>query len=64
MRLENKVALITGGGSGIGRAVAKVLFRKAPTVVIIDLVEAAAKAVCEELEALEVRLPGLQGMLL
>lgn len=36
MRLENKIALITGGGSGIGRAVAQLFASEGATPVVVD----------------------------
>ena len=40
MRLENKVALITGAGSGIGRATAELFGREGANVVVSDVNEA------------------------
>ena len=48
MRLEGKVCIITGGGSGIGRATALVFAREGATLVIADKRKAAADAVAAE----------------
>ncbi|MBK8800042.1 MAG: SDR family oxidoreductase [Anaerolineales bacterium] len=50
-----KVALITGGGSGIGRGFALQLARCGATVAVTDLDGAAAEAVAGEVEALGAR---------
>jgi 3-hydroxybutyrate dehydrogenase len=49
MRLENKVALITGAASGIGRDIAEVFVREGAQVVIADLNQAGADAAAAEL---------------
>lgn len=48
-RLENKIALVTGGASGIGAATARELARAGAHVLIADLNLAAAQSLASEL---------------
>ncbi|WP_449064730.1 SDR family oxidoreductase [Planomonospora algeriensis] len=48
-RLGGKVALVTGGGNGIGAAVARRLAAKGARVVLADVDDAAGKEVAEEI---------------
>src|SRR5215213_363837 len=49
MRLANKVALITGGGSGIGKASCLLFAREGAKVVVVDLKQDAADATVQEI---------------
>jgi NAD(P)-dependent dehydrogenase (short-subunit alcohol dehydrogenase family) len=49
--LENKVAFITGGGAGIGRACAVGFAAEGARVVVVDINLANAKAVAEEVRS-------------
>lgn len=49
MRLENKIALITGAGAGIGRAIAEKLASEGATVVITDVNGEAAATAADEI---------------
>jgi NAD(P)-dependent dehydrogenase (short-subunit alcohol dehydrogenase family) len=47
----DKVALVTGAGSGIGRATAKLLGSEGAVVLVADIDEKASEAVAEEIRA-------------
>lgn len=49
--LANRVALVTGGGQGIGRAVALRFAGEGAKVVVIDIVAESARAVADEIKA-------------
>jgi 3-oxoacyl-[acyl-carrier protein] reductase len=49
MDFQGKVALVTGGGSGIGRATCEIFAERGGAVVVVDLKEAAAKATAESI---------------
>ena len=48
---ENRIAVVTGGGSGIGRAVAQRLAAAGADVTIANRSEASGRAVAEEIGA-------------
>lgn len=51
MLLEGKIALITAGGSGIGRAATEVMAREGAHVIVVDVDEANAKDTVAGIEA-------------
>ena len=49
--LQNKTALVTGGGSGIGKAVSLLFARQGAEVYILDLDDKGAAATVEQVQA-------------
>ncbi|KAA2256098.1 3-oxoacyl-ACP reductase [Solihabitans fulvus] len=55
-RLEGRVAVVTGGGSGIGLASVRRLAAEGARVVVADIDEASGKAAADEVDGLYVRV--------
>ena len=49
-RLKDKVAIVTGAGSGIGRASARMFAREGAAVIVADILGDTARQVAEEIE--------------
>ena len=51
MRLEGKIAAVTGGGSGMGKAISEAYAREGARVIVADLNLDAARGVAEQISA-------------
>lgn len=51
MKIQDKVAVVTGAGSGMGKAIANLYAREGAKVVVSDLNEASASATVEEIKS-------------
>jgi NAD(P)-dependent dehydrogenase (short-subunit alcohol dehydrogenase family) len=60
MRLAGKVAVVTGGGSGIGRGIALCMAQEGADIAIPDIDEASARNVAKEVETLGRRSVGMR----
>lgn len=49
MRLENKIAIVTGGGNGIGAAICEAFSREGATVIVADVDLPAAERIAQSL---------------
>jgi NAD(P)-dependent dehydrogenase (short-subunit alcohol dehydrogenase family) len=56
MNLKDKVAIVTGGGIGLGRAYCKALAAAGAKVVVADIQDDAAGTVADEVEGMAVRV--------
>ena len=52
MDLSNRVAIVTGSGQGIGRAIALKLAEVGATIIVNDIAEASVNSVTEEIKAM------------
>ena len=49
-KLLDKIAIVTGGGAGVGKAISQLFAQEGATVVVSDIDPEAAKAVMEEIK--------------
>jgi 3-oxoacyl-[acyl-carrier protein] reductase len=59
-RLDGRVAIVTGGGHGIGKAYARGLAKEGAAVVIAELDERAGRTVADELSAEQLKVSAIR----
>src|SRR3982751_5230867 len=50
MRLKDQIAVVTGGGSGIGQAIATLFAQEGATIVVADRIEARAQTTVDVIQ--------------
>ena len=55
MRLDNKVALVTGAGSGFGKGIAETFAREGARIAVVDIDERAARAAAAAISSKPIR---------
>ena len=60
MNIKDSVAIVTGGGNGIGEAVAKYLVKNGAKVAVVDVAPANIDRVVKELKAMGGEVIGIQ----
>ena len=58
MRLKDKVAIITGGASGIGKTAGEIFAREGATIVVADMNPEAIERTVQEFKAKDFRVLG------
>ena len=53
--LRNRIAVVTGGGQGIGEGIATRLYAAGAKVAVLDVNEEAAKSVAKSIEGMGVK---------
>lgn len=48
-RLDNEIAIVTGGSLGIGRATAQIFAKEGATVIVTDVLEDQGESLCEQI---------------
>ena len=56
MQIQGQAALVTGGGSGLGEAVARELARLGAKVAVLDVNEAGAQRVAAEIGGVAMKM--------